>query len=112
MASRISDDGRSLNESEIRRLGHAATMLQAAIAQNERDDTAALNGEWSFVYFSDASLAIWYCRPFESQNLSGFEVKDQQPSSQLPVSILTLDYFLWGVAGLQWPASSSLKSSL
>jgi hypothetical protein len=96
MVTHVPEVKPTIHESEIRRLGNAASMLQAAILQNERDDKAALDRDWSFVYFSDASLAIWYCRPFESQNLSGFEVQNQQPSSQLPVSILTLDYIFSG----------------
>lgn len=94
----MSNDGHPpsapLSGAEILRLEQAAVALLAAMSQNLEDETAARRELREFIYFADAGIPIWYCQPYEAQNLSGFESKssDAEQSDTLPISVLTLDY--------------------
>lgn len=81
---------------EIRRLVGGAFALRASALQNEIDEKAARIDRRRFVYFVDPNTVIWYCRPHEHQNLSGFDpprtVDAAEPAPDFPIAFATLDY--------------------
>lgn len=92
---------RPLGEGHIRRLVNASFALRAAADQNNTDETLTKENRLSLTYFVDPNTVIWYCRPFEDQNLSGL-YKSSRPDDELgvqddlPIAFATLDYIFSG----------------